>query len=581
MANWFDFNGVRSTSLGVIMQTPPPVTLPEERATFEPIPGRSGSLTLLEGDAVYDDIVLSVDCYVRDLTTLDQIAAWLRGSGDLVLGNMPNRCYKARCVNQIELAKVLRGRQHRSFAAVFRCAPYRYVYPPIAGYALDVTVNTIADQAGSGTPSPSNVRPISGKASITVRRSVGKNLLPALPIGYVNPRTINGVTFTAQSDGSIRVQGTASAAINHAFAGAWNSQTPIFWLEPGTYTLSGGSANVRITLVEITSGFFMSQESPTTMNLSSARKITDVILRIASGTSVDTTIYPQLESGSTATTYEPYSGKTFTLTPSTQMLGLASAPDTIGSNGSVQHQTDAIVLDGSGDWWFNPGWTGNAYRLAGAIPQAQSISGYGTVADLMCSHFPAATPAAIADGALGIGIGNGTEIYVGFPDESVVPRQNLTAFKAWLAAHPVVLVYRLATPFDETVAPVEIFSPTSAPVVTSDGASVSWSAVAVESYALTAHNSVFNPGTADAAPVITVVGSGDITLTIGAKTVTITGLASAITIDCDAGISVNGATDLTGTVTMDYPVTLPPGENAISWTGTVTSVTISAPWRYI
>jgi hypothetical protein len=85
-------------------------------------------------------------------------------------------------------------------------------------------------------------------------------------------------------------------------------------------------------------------------------------------------------------------------------------------------------------------------------------------------------------------------------------------------------VYDLAAPVTATVAPVEIFSPTSAPVVTSDRASVSWSAVAVESYALTAHNSVFNPGTADAAPVITVVGSGDITLTIGAKTVTITGL---------------------------------------------------------
>jgi phage-related protein len=145
MADWFDFKGVCSTSLGVIMQTPPPVTLPEERATFEPIPGRSGSLTLLEGDAVYDDIVLSVDCYVRDLTTLDQIAAWLRGSGDLVLGNMPNRCYKARCVNQIELAKVLRGRQHRSFAVVFRCAPYRYAYPTPAALTITASPGSITN----------------------------------------------------------------------------------------------------------------------------------------------------------------------------------------------------------------------------------------------------------------------------------------------------------------------------------------------------------------------------------------------------------------------------------------------------
>lgn len=129
MANWFTFAGVQSSDYGVIVQTFPPLTLPEERAKFEPIPGRSGSLTLLEGDAVYEDIVLSIDCYVRDVDKLDLIAAWLRGSGDLVLGNMPDRCYKARCINQTEIGKVLRGRAYRAFPAVFRCSPYRYIYP--------------------------------------------------------------------------------------------------------------------------------------------------------------------------------------------------------------------------------------------------------------------------------------------------------------------------------------------------------------------------------------------------------------------------------------------------------------------
>jgi predicted phage tail component-like protein len=129
MANWFRFAGNHSADYGVIVQTFPPLTLPEERAKFEQIPGRSGSLTLLEGEDIYNDIILSVDCYVRDLSTLDQISAWLRGSGDLVLGNQPDRYYKARCINQIEIAKVLRGRQHRTFTAVFRCYPYRYLYP--------------------------------------------------------------------------------------------------------------------------------------------------------------------------------------------------------------------------------------------------------------------------------------------------------------------------------------------------------------------------------------------------------------------------------------------------------------------
>lgn len=129
MADWLDFRGVRSTTHGVIVEDYPPVTLSEERAKDEEIPGRSGSLTVREGDAVYDDIVLSFGCRARDLTTIDQISAWIRGSGTLVRGDIPDRSYLARCVNQTELATIIRGRTHRRFPLVFRCQPYRYAYP--------------------------------------------------------------------------------------------------------------------------------------------------------------------------------------------------------------------------------------------------------------------------------------------------------------------------------------------------------------------------------------------------------------------------------------------------------------------
>lgn len=167
MANWFNFNGTISTSLGVIVQTFPPVTLPEERAEFETIPGRSGSLTILEGDAVYDDIVLSIECRVSDLTNIDQIAAWLRGSGDLVLGNMPDRYYKARCVNQIELAKVLRGRAHRTFSAVFRCKPFRYVHTAPAVITKTVSGQTITNP-GNVDAEPLIVATGSGDVTLTI-----------------------------------------------------------------------------------------------------------------------------------------------------------------------------------------------------------------------------------------------------------------------------------------------------------------------------------------------------------------------------------------------------------------------------
>ena len=66
MQDWFEWNGVRSTDYGIYVTEQPPPTIPSERATFTNVPGRSGSLTKLEGDYVYDDIVLSCTCVESD-----------------------------------------------------------------------------------------------------------------------------------------------------------------------------------------------------------------------------------------------------------------------------------------------------------------------------------------------------------------------------------------------------------------------------------------------------------------------------------------------------------------------------------
>ena len=62
MKDWFIWNGVKCTEYGVYVLEQPPMTTPAERATFTNIPGRSGSLTTLEGDAVYDDLLLTAQC---------------------------------------------------------------------------------------------------------------------------------------------------------------------------------------------------------------------------------------------------------------------------------------------------------------------------------------------------------------------------------------------------------------------------------------------------------------------------------------------------------------------------------------
>ena len=62
MNDWFEWNGVKCTDYGFYVTEQPPPTIPEERVTFTNIPGRSGSLTSLEGDFVYEDARGHSDC---------------------------------------------------------------------------------------------------------------------------------------------------------------------------------------------------------------------------------------------------------------------------------------------------------------------------------------------------------------------------------------------------------------------------------------------------------------------------------------------------------------------------------------
>ena len=127
MMDWFEWNGIRCTQYGIHVLEQPPVTIPSERVTFTDVPGRSGSLTQLEGDDVYDDMVLTATCLIADPARIPEITAWLRGSGTVTFANRQGGFYHARVVNQIPFEKILRGNPHCSFAINFRCKPFWYL----------------------------------------------------------------------------------------------------------------------------------------------------------------------------------------------------------------------------------------------------------------------------------------------------------------------------------------------------------------------------------------------------------------------------------------------------------------------
>lgn len=126
MSGWFKWNGVKSTDLGIYVSEHPPITYPNERAEYINVPGRSGSLAMLEGEEVYDDLTLSAQCSMRDASRINEIGAWLRGSGTVEFGNRTGGYFKARIANQVPFAQIMRGKKNLQFAVSFRCKPFWY-----------------------------------------------------------------------------------------------------------------------------------------------------------------------------------------------------------------------------------------------------------------------------------------------------------------------------------------------------------------------------------------------------------------------------------------------------------------------
>lgn len=104
----------------------------------------------------------------------------------------------------------------------------------------------------------------------------------------------------------------------------------------------------------------------------------------------------------------------------------------------------------------------------------------------------------------------------------------------------------------------------------------------VEPVVLTASGTINNLGTIYSEPIIEVEGDGDISLTIGRKTMYLT-IKTKATIDCRQGkqniYNATGAVQNTLRKRGGF-LEIPTGKVGISFTGTVRKITIRPNWRY-
>lgn len=184
---------------------------------------------------------------------------------------------------------------------------------PVTGYPLGCKVRWEPTQEGSGDPSPDNVRPIKGRDSVTTERC-RENLVkfPYVTAGADR----NGLVMTSQQDGSVTINGTATAdtwlALNIGIEKRLPMNTPM--------TLSGcpagGSTKSYYIGLYLGGKWFADVGTGNTDIKFTTREIASrVEVSIVKGTVCNNiTFYPKIEVGTTITPYSKYTGQTTALT---------------------------------------------------------------------------------------------------------------------------------------------------------------------------------------------------------------------------------------------------------------------------
>lgn len=137
----------------------------------------------------------------------------------------------------------------------------------------------------------------------------GKNMLNNDAI----TETIEGVTFTRFINGGIRISGTATADIEYNLSGSSNNTTSLFALKKNKdYYLNIGDLDCELKYYDGTTSQVYTGASGV-INLSENKEVTQVLIKIPIGTSIEQTIYPMLEYGTSASEYEEYKHRILTI----------------------------------------------------------------------------------------------------------------------------------------------------------------------------------------------------------------------------------------------------------------------------
>lgn len=307
---------------------------------------------------------------------------------------------------------------------------------PVVGSKLGVKASWEPTQEGTGDPSPDNIRPISGRETVSVERC-GENLLNPKKNGHVT-YTPYGLTITYIGDNKVHLS--------------------------GTYQEDGGSFVILDTRQKLLAGKGLkitgfttagTKQSYTLYGLRTKNEtVIAMMAQFAKGDVIDMTVAVVVSGSQVPITYTPYTGQTATLTLPRTIYG--GTVDAVTGEGLGMWKL--LTLDGTENWET---WGVNENNAAVTGFYTYSINDYDPNGDkLLCSTMPYKNVDVWGGRNEGIGyaralnLGSRYMIYSVKTDTLSDASDNASAvasFKSYLAAQyaagtPVQIAYRRAEP---------------------------------------------------------------------------------------------------------------------------------------
>lgn len=198
MMPWIKFKGTRSDQIGLQTVRVPDRVSGAPRIDTVQVPGRSGDLHINNGGK--NQITLSAIFCPMGTVSTETIKNWLKGSGDLIIFDDPNYCYKATIVDEIQYIRYRpSGLNYDTINAFWSCNPYKFQAVPDV-----VTITQNATIAGKGDVDAHPKIIVYGSGDVTI--------------------TINNVTISLYG---VESNVTIDADANIAYIGDASSYTAI------------------------------------------------------------------------------------------------------------------------------------------------------------------------------------------------------------------------------------------------------------------------------------------------------------------------------------------------------------------